>query len=135
MYIYMWIFCEQRWFYILCVMPYLIVALCVILMVQSSLLLLLHHRLYFVITGMLSSRMRKLVIVVAHMANMDLQTARNYVTKLNQHTVKKACLMLCLTLDRSVCYKKVHLHVNPIIALSHKKAFDVMERMLFIWEE
>jgi hypothetical protein len=67
--------------------------------VQSSLLLLLHHRLFFFITGMLSSGMLKLVIVAAHMADIDLQIAQNYVQQMNQHPVNKACLMLCLTLD------------------------------------
>jgi len=105
-------------------MPYLIVALCVILTVQSSLLLLLHHRLYFLITGMLSSRMLKLVTVVAHMADIDLQNAQNYVQQMTQSPVKKACLMLCLTLDGWVCYMKVHLRFNPVIALSHKKTPD-----------
>jgi len=110
----MWIFCEQRQFYILYIMPYLIVVLCVILTVQSILLLLLLHRLNFFITGMLSSRMLKLVIVVAPMADIDLQNAQNYVQQLNQHPVKKACLMLCLTLDGLVCYMKVHLRLNTL---------------------
>jgi hypothetical protein len=130
-----WIFGEQRQFYILYVMPYLIVALCVILTVHSSLLLLLHHSLYFLITGMLSSRMLKLVIAVAHMAYINLQIAQNCVQKLNQHPVKKACLTLCLTLDGRVCYTEVHLRFNPFIALSHKKTSGVMEKMLLIWEE
>jgi len=98
-----WIFCEQMRFYVLYVMPYFIVALCVIFTVQSSLLLLLHHRLYFLFTGMLSSRMLELVTVVAPMADIDLQNAPNYVQQMNQHSVKKACLMLCLTLDGWVC--------------------------------
>jgi hypothetical protein len=84
---------------------------------------------------MLSSGMLKLVIVVEHMADTDLQNAHNYVQQLNQHPVKKACLMLCLTPDGWVCYVKVHLRFNPIIALSHKKTYDVMEKMLLIWEE
>jgi hypothetical protein len=116
-------------------MPYLTVALCIIFMVQPSLLLLLHHRLYFLITGMLSSRMLKLVIVVAHMADIDLQNAQNYVQQMTQHSVKKVCLMLCLTPDGWVCYMKVHLSFNPVIALSHKKTSDVMGKMLLIWEE
>ena len=93
-------------------------------LVQSGLLLLLHHRLYCLITGTLSSRMLELVIVVARMANIDLQNAPNYVQQMNQHPVKKACLMLCLTLDGCVCYMKVHLCFNPVIALSHKKTSD-----------
>ena len=41
--------------------------------------------------------------------------------------------MLCLTLDGWVCYTKVHLRVNPVIALSHKKSSDVMEKLLLMW--
>jgi hypothetical protein len=104
-YIYIWNFHEQRWFYVPCVMPHLIVALHAVLMVQSSLLLLVHYKLHnsCLITGMLSSRMHKLVIVVAHMADIDPQNARNYVEQLIQHPVKKVCLMLCSTLDGWVC--------------------------------
>jgi hypothetical protein len=75
---------------------------------------------------MLSSRMLKLVIVVAHMADIDLQSAQNYVQQLNQHPVKKVCLMLCLTLDGWVCYMKVHLRFNPVIALTHKKTYGII---------
>ena len=84
---------------------------------------------------MLSSGMLKIVIVVEHMADIALQNAQNYVQQMNQHPVNKACLMLCLTPDGSVCYVKVHLHLNPVIALSHKRTSDVMEKMLLIWEE
>jgi len=73
---------------------------------------------------MLSSRMLELVIVMARMADIDLQNAPNYVQQMNQHPVKKPCLMLCLTLDGWVCYMKVHLCFNPVIALSHKKTSD-----------
>jgi hypothetical protein len=87
------------------------------------------------ITGMLSSRMHKLVIVVAHMADTDLQNAQNYVKQLTQHPVKKVCLTLCLTLDGWVCYAKVCLLVNPAIAMSYKNACEILQKMLVIREE
>ena len=90
-------------FYVLCVCT---VALCAILTVQSGLLLLLHNRPYnkFLITGMHFSRIHKLVIVMAHMADTDLQNAQIYVKQLNQHPAKEAYPMLCSTLDGWVCY-------------------------------
>lgn len=60
-----------------------------------SSLQLLYDRLYkFLITGMHSSRMHKLVIVTVHMANTDLQNAPSPVNPVTQYPVKEACLML-----------------------------------------
>jgi hypothetical protein len=63
--------------------------------VHYSFLQLLYDRLYkFLITGMHSSRMHKLVIVTVHMADTDLQNAPSRVKPVNQCPVKEAYQML-----------------------------------------
>lgn len=108
-----------------------------------SSLQLLYDKLYkFLITGMHSSRMRKLVIVTVRTANTDLQNAPSPVKPMTQCPVKEACLMLWLTLDGWVYYADFiiysllkYLFVDLFPLMSHGKTYDVLSTVLVMWEE